>query len=148
MKYPIYLFTIVLLISCTKENTNVTEMQKLKLENDSLKAILKNKFVFDDVKVRMIPSAKNTNEIGSIHDGEFVIIAYNKADSIEFSTQMNDKDVFINPQNLKRHFGGYKYSFPLTSKETEINFHIKTKSKIGFNWVLNSGTFSDVVKVK
>ena len=56
------------------------EIEGLKKRNDSLENIvngIKDKYVFDNIAVRTIPSYKNTDKLNSISRNEIVFIAYN-----------------------------------------------------------------------
>lgn len=145
MKHFVILFFFIL-IGCNNSDKLAFENISLKKENDSLKEILKTKFIFDDVKIRIIPSENNTNRIGSEYVGEYVLAAYNKLDIVEFTTELKPNGAFVNPKSLTRKFGGYLFETKLSKKQNYLHCKIKTNSKIGLNYVLNSGVFSDLKK--
>lgn len=87
MKKLVLLLSIVF-ISCDKniEKLN-SEIESLKQKNDSLLKItnaLDDKFVFDEARIKVVPSEKNSNKLGSKYEGTFVIEAYNKSDEVLF----------------------------------------------------------------
>ena len=90
----INLLVLVLFMSCEKNTEKLnSENESLKRANDSLLDItnqLKNKFIFDQASIRLIPSEKNSNKLGSFYEGTFVIIAYNKSDKVLFSEKLSD----------------------------------------------------------
>lgn len=73
----------LLFINCQHNNRTVklkAEIEGLKKRNDSLENIvngIKDKYVFDNIAVRTIPSYKNTDKLNSISRNEIVFIAYN-----------------------------------------------------------------------
>lgn len=135
----IFLLLPIIFFSCKTDNNDLSlEIKKLKLVNDSLRKItdnLKDKFIFDEVGVKIIPSDKNTNKIGSYYEGNFVLIAYNKKDKIHFSTKLDstDENKLIAPEILKRNYDGYYFKVKLNEKENNIHFNVKMDSKIGKN---------------
>lgn len=135
----IFLLLPIIFFSCKTDNNDLSlEIKKLKLVNDSLRKItdnLKDKFIFDEVGVKIIPSDKNTNKIGSYYEGNFVLIAYNKKDKIHFSTKLDstDENKLIAPEILKRNYDGYYFKVKLNEKENNIHFNVKMNSKIGKN---------------
>ncbi len=106
---------IGLFLGC--ESKSKKEINKLKFKNDSLLSIidnLNNKYIFDSITVRDIPSFRNTYEKGSYVSGEVVIVAYNSnirtnvifGDSIYYK----DSDLNLNnPDTLKLQRGGFTY---------------------------------------
>ena len=127
----------IVFISCDKnvEKLN-SEIATLKRTNDSLREItsqLKGKFIFDEAKIKVIPSEKNSNKLGSNYEGTFVITAYNKSDEVLFSNELDDSNglELINPQLLIKDDIGYRFKFKLNQKENGIHFLIKSSSSIG-----------------
>ena len=138
-KIILFIFSLTA-ISCNRNNEELnSEINQLKKINDSLINItnsLKDKFVFDEAIVKIIPSEKNTNKIGSEYNGDFVVIGYNKNAQVEFSTKLDRKNgiEFINPEILKRDSDGYHFKMRLTEKENDIHFRVNLKSKFGRNF--------------
>jgi hypothetical protein len=147
MKRIILVILTLMLFSCNNNNEELNlEISRLKKANDSLSKItnsLKDKFVFDEARVKIIPSENNTNKIGSEYNGVFVVVAYNKNDNVEFSTEFDKGNGFdlANPEILKRDFDGYHFKMKLKEKENDIHFRVNIKSKIGRNF--NGLTISD-----
>ncbi len=136
MKKLVLLISIVF-ISCDKnvEKLN-SEIAMLKQTNDSLRKItsgLKDKFIFDKARIKVIPSEKNSNKLGSYYEGTFVIAAYNKFDEVMFSNELDNSNglELINPQSLVKDDVGYRFKFKLKQKENAIHFCIKSSSSIG-----------------
>ena len=127
----------IIFISCDKKIEKLnSEIATLKRTNDSLREItsqLKDKFIFDKTKIKIIPSEKNSNKLGSNYEGTFVIIAYNKSDEVLFSNELDRSNGFelINPQLLVKDDGGYRFKFKLNQKENNIHFSIKSSNSIG-----------------
>ena len=134
MKKLVLLLSIVC-ISCDKniEKLN-SEMDSLKQKNDSLLKItsaLEDKFVFDEARIKVVASEKNSNKLGSNYEGTFVIEAYNKSDEVLFSNNLDDSNELINPQSLKIDGGVYPFEFKLTQKDNRVYFIIKSSNSIG-----------------
>lgn len=136
----IILLLSVTFISCGKNSDELnSEILKLKQTNDSLLNItnsLKDKYIFDEAKIKVIPSEKNINKVGSDYEGTFVITAYNKSDNVLFSTELNESNglELVNPQSLNRDYDGYRFKFKMNKKENDIHFSLKSSSKIGKNF--------------
>ena len=134
MKSLLLLLSIVF-ISCDKniEKLN-SEIDFLKQKNDSLLKItsaLEDKFIFDEARIKVVPSEKNSNKLDSNYEGTFVIEAYNKSDEVLFSNNLDDSNELINPQSLKNDDGRYSFRFKLTQKENRVYFLIKSSNSIG-----------------
>ena len=144
----IILLSSLIFLSCNQKNDELhSEISILKRKNDSLKSIidtLNTKFIFDGIKNRFIASEKNTNKLGTEYHGEFVIVAYNRNDKVKFTTKVakNEYD-FINPETLKRDFGGFPFKMKLENKENLIYVRVKTNNKYGRNYYLDRMTFVD-----
>lgn len=144
----VILFLSLIFLSCGQQNDELhNEISNLKRKNDSLKSIidtLNTKFIFDDVKTRFISSENNTNALGTEFEGEFVIVAYNRNDTVEFTTTLDKNGIgFQDPETLKRKFGGFQFKMALENKENPIFIRIKTQNKYGRNYFLDNVTFSD-----
>lgn len=150
MKKAILLLSLIFL-SCSQKNDKLyNEISILKRKNDSLKSIidtLNTKFIFDDIKNRFITSEKNTNKLGTEYEGEFVIVAYNRNDKVEFTTKLDKNGIdFQKPETLKRKFGGFQFKMKLENKENPIFIRVKTQNKYGRNYYLDNVTFADKKK--
>ena len=86
----------LLFINCQNNERTAkleTEIEGLKRRNDSLVNIvngIKEKYVFDNVAVKTIPSYKNADKLNSISRNEIVFIAYNDEGKAELCL-MNPK---------------------------------------------------------
>jgi hypothetical protein len=138
MRALLILLISTLIFSCNNQSFELkNENDLLKSENDSLKKMLTEldgKYIFDDIKVRVIPSDKNTNKIGSEFNGEFVIVSYNKETEVNFSTE-KDKSTgeFTDTKPLKRELGGFPFKLTLTNPENDIYFTFNTNGIYGKN---------------
>ncbi|MGJ8667532.1 MAG: hypothetical protein ACSHW7_14270 [Patiriisocius sp.] len=144
-------------LSCRNTENSKNEQAKilnLRAENDSLKKILaeiNNKYVFDSISMRDIPSYKNSYELNSMVKGEIVFIGYNQSGKYSQIIMGDSVDVksnpikIFNPDTLKMRNGGYNYEFKLEQKEKiwRANFEIKHKYGAKFQ-----GLISNKVKAK
>ena len=141
IKSVIVSLLLCLTISCSDNNqaeeTTVT-IERLQKENDSLKKIISevnNKYVFDSISVRDIPSFKNRYELNSEITGEIVFVGYNlnneshvvKFDSVNYE---NGRTLY-NPDTLQNVKGGYRYTKILTSEVNTFHADLKTENTIG-----------------
>ncbi|MBF7090082.1 hypothetical protein IUY40_00805 [Flavobacterium sp. ALJ2] len=139
MKKIILFLLIITLFSCNKKTEALSqEIKTLRHMNDSLTKItnsLKDKYIFDEVRVKVVPSEKNNYKLNSTYEGTFLIIAYNESDSVYFSTKMDSTNGLnlLNPKLLKRDFEGYHFNFKMKELENNIHFNIKMNNKIGKN---------------
>lgn len=145
MNRPILIILLaVLIFSCVDNNqseNNITKMEKLQAENDSLKKILmeiSNKYVFDSISFRDIPSFNNSYEINSSIKGEFVIVGYNNdietTNVILFdSISYNPKKLF-NPDTLKLKNGGYNYEIKMDAERVFWRAEVQINHKYGRNY--------------
>ena len=107
------------------------EILNLKEQNDSLSNIIKNKFIFDNADLRIIPSIKNSKTIDSEFEGEIVIVGYNNADITLIDGKWNyKKSRYENGDTIKNHQGAYKLKLDRIKNET-INFVVKIDNKYG-----------------
>jgi hypothetical protein len=107
------------------------DIKSLKIENDSLKNFIKDKFIFDHAQVRIIPSLKNSKEIGPEFYGEIVIVGFNQSDYTVFDGQINIKDFKLkNGDTISNKLGGYKFKVNRIKNDT-VNFHVITDRKNG-----------------
>ena len=134
--WPVLLVAITFFSSCNDNSEQLrNQVKKLEATNDSLLNItnsLKDKFVFDQARVKIVPSEKNSNKIGSEYVGTFVVIAYNERDEILFSTEMDKSNFELkNPIKLKRGFDGYEFKMNLKQKVNDIHFKVNLKNRLG-----------------
>ena len=140
------LTSAIILFSCTRDTDKLqAELENLKVERDSLLDItesLKNKFVFDQARVKIVASEKNTNKLGTEYNGNFVLFAFNEDDEILFSTELDTSNFNLkNPVKLKRGFDGYSFTMKLKENSNDIHFKVNLKNKLGQN--LDGITISD-----
>ncbi len=150
MKLLPLLFLSILIFSCadqSKQEYKITELENLLSENDSLKKIIaeiNEKYVFDSISVRDIPSYKNKYELSSKITGEIVFVGYNLNDkswAIKFdSTNYDNGRKLINPDTLINIKGGYKYEKILNSELNILRVDLKTENEYGkpFNVVYHT----------
>lgn len=144
------IFLCFLTFSCTDSNKGeykITELENLRLENDSLKKIvaeINKKYVFDSISVRDIPSYQNKYELNSKITGEIVFVGYNLNDkswAIKFdSINYQNGRKLVNPDTLKNIKGGYQYEKILDSDFNTIRADLKTENDYGkpFNVVYHT----------
>ncbi|MCK7591231.1 hypothetical protein M0G43_11650 [Subsaxibacter sp. CAU 1640] len=133
MKISKTFILLLLILSCS--NTELKKLKadfnSLKIENDSLKNFIKDKYIFDHAQVRIIPSLKNSKEIGPEFYGEIVIVGFNQSDYTLFGGQINLKDFKLeNADTIINKSGGYKFEVSKIKNDT-VNFHIRTDTKNG-----------------
>ena len=145
-----FIFLTFLTLSCTHINSGentIAKLESLEAENDSLKKIIaeiNEKYVFDSISVRDIPSYKNKYELNSKITGEIVFVGYNLNDkswAIKFdSTNYDNGRKLINPDTLKNIKGGYRYEQILNSDFNIIRADLKTENEYGkpFNIVYHT----------
>jgi len=115
-KISIISFFSILFLGCSKLNESLT-IKDLQIKNDSLKEIISEmnqKYIFDSIAIRDIPSHKNRYEKDTEIIGEIVIVGYNNnqrtnvvlADSITYMPNIK----LYNPDTLKIKNGGFVYS--------------------------------------
>ncbi len=72
-----------MIFSCSEKNQTknlLGKIEKLQIENDSLKSIvaeINEKYVFDSISIRDFPDYKNTYKLNSNVGGEIVFVGYN-----------------------------------------------------------------------
>jgi len=152
MKKLIIIFIAAITISCNNQvEIYKEEIVDLKKRNDSLQTILtelNRKYIFDDIKVRVIPSEENTNKMGSDYNGEFVIVGYNKSTVVNFGTGMDSNNGdFVNQKKLERDFGGFPFNLTLNETENRIYFKFYLNGEYG-NKSFDGFVFADNKKVK
>lgn len=156
MNKPIIIALLTLLISsCTDINqteNKIAEIENLRAENDSLKKIvseINNKYVFDSITVRDIPSYKNSYEMNSNIAGEIVFVGFNNdmqktsvimIDSISY----NPKKLY-NPDTLKLKNGGFHYEKKMDAERVYWKMEIQTEHQYGKKF---EGILTNAAQVK
>ncbi|CAM1363519.1 conserved protein of unknown function [Tenacibaculum soleae] len=152
MKKSIILIFLTFLISnCTnikKSESQIAELENLRLENDSLRKIvadINNKYVFDSISFRDIYSPKNTYKLGSDFNIELLVVGYNPSRSyfVKFDSIVGGKK--INADTLKQSNGGFKYNTKLTEKENRIKIEMNVENKYGKK---RSGRLFETIRTK
>lgn len=137
-------------ISCSNKNleTLKSEVNLLRSKNDSLTAIVKeisNKFVFDSISFRDIPSKNNTGTLNSDYELELLVVGYNHDQSffIKYDSIINNK--MINPDTLIQKHGGFNYSTKFDKEENYIRIDMNISNKFGKS---KTGRLVDKIRVK
>jgi len=113
------------------------KIENLRIENDSLKNIvveINEKYVFDSISIRDIPSHKNTYKLNSIVSGEVVLIGYNiekKTNVIMIDSLTYNPKKLFNPDTLELEKGGFIYKAKLNADRIYLKGIIETKNKYG-----------------
>lgn len=148
MKNYFYLLFIVFLLSCSTDNNKIQKIKKLEKINDSLIKIvndIQNKYVFDSISFREIPSLKNTLKINSEYKLELLVVGYSSKQSyfIKYDSLAQGKKV--NPDTLKQSNGGFKYSTNLGKKVNPIWIEMNIDNDYGKS---KKGVLYDKIKTK
>lgn len=150
-KYILLLGLCGLVSNCNISNEDNLVMHELKMENDSLKIILaelSQKYIFDSISLRDIPSHLNTYEKNSIVKGEIVFVGYslNKqtnvilADSIFYSPDIK----LYNPDTLSLVNGGFIYE-----KSLKDSLNLKGMLEFGNSYgKSHQALYNTIIKVK
>lgn len=151
MRILIIILVSTFILSCNSQKRNLKkENVILNKKNDSLLKILNNlksKYIFDDIKVRIIPNQNNLNKINSEFKGEFVIVGYNKETVVNFSTKKNESTgVLFEAKELKRDYGGYPFNLILKKTENDIYFKFDINGFYGKDF--RGITIKDKVRIK
>lgn len=145
----ISLFSI-LFLGCNTSNESLT-IKDLQLKNDSLKEIISQmnqKYIFDSIAIRDIPSYKNIYEKNTEIIGEIVIVGYNNnqktnvvlADSIVYKPNIK----LYNPDTLKMKNGGYVYT-----KELKDSLNLQGLIRVGNRYGKDHQfLYNTIIKVK
>jgi hypothetical protein len=148
----IILITIIsiLSLSCSEKN-NSEKIERLQIENDSLKSILSElgeKYIFDSIAIRDIPNYKNTYKLTSKVSGEIVFVGYNIGENTSVimvdSFSYNPKRLY-NPDTLELKNGGFIYETELTSDRTYLKGVLEMKSNYGKEY---EGVYNTVIGTK
>jgi hypothetical protein len=135
--------------SCTDVNqgeNTIAKLENLRAENDSLRKIvaeINNKYVFDSIAIRDIPSYKNTYELNSKVKGEIVFIGYNinkKTNVILVDSFSYNPKKLYNPDTLELNKGGFIYETELNADRVYLKGILETKNEYGkeFESVFNT----------
>ena len=126
----------ILSLSCSDKSKS-EKIEKLQVENDSLKSILSEiseKYIFDSIAIRDIPNYKNTYKLNSKISGEIVFVGYNIGENSNVimvdSLSYNPK-ILHNPDTLELKKGGFIYETELKSDRTYLKGILEIKSKYG-----------------
>ena len=139
-KAIIILFLTFFIFSCTDinqgENT-IEKLENLRAENDSLRKIvaeINDKYVFDSISIRDIPSYKNTYELNSKVSGEIVFVGYNinkKTNVILLDSFSYNPKRLYNPDTLKLNKGGFVYETELNTDRVYLKGILETQNEYG-----------------
>lgn len=155
MKTKILSFFILTLFifSCNKNET-IKTIEILNKENDSLRTILKeikNKYIFDSISIRDIPSYKNSYQLNSEVMGEIVFVGFNYNKNSKMNVIMvdsfayNPSKTLYNPDTLKMVNGGYIYKKKLTSIDTQLKGVLEFENNYGKNY---EGLYNTTIRAK
>lgn len=118
------------------ENT-IAKLENLRAENDSLRRIvaeINNKYVFDSISIRDIPSHKNTYELNSKVSGEIVFVGYNinnKTNVIMVDSFSYNPKRLYNPDTLKLNKGGFVYETEMNNNRIYLKGILETQNEYG-----------------
>lgn len=135
MKNIVRLCLCLLFLSCNVDNSS--KIQVLEKENDSLKAILKNKFIFDNASFRIIPTHKKSRESGTDFVGEVVMVGFNNEDVLIYGDYDISHRKFIKSDTIRGRQGAYEFN--TDGKQSEVDFYVQIKS------VYNSKTYDSIL---
>src|SRR5690606_35447860 len=117
----------ILLTSCNSDQTNSqlkNEMAVLVKENDSLRDIMKNKYLFDHINFRIIPSEETPDYSDNGFKGQLVIVGYNNIDFVLMGDYGVEKRGFSKADTLKVRRGNYEFAVGNTVTK-EVRFGIE-----------------------
>lgn len=148
MKNYFYLLFLVFFLSCSVDNNNVQKIRRLEKTNDSLTKIvndIQNKYVFDSISFREIPSPKNTLKLNSEYKLELLVVGYSSKQNyfIKYDSLAQGKKV--NPDTLRQSNGGFKYSINLSEKVNPIWIEMNIDNDYGKS---KKGVLYDKIKTK
>ena len=138
MKKPIVVLIVGLCLwNCSdshKAESLANEIQSLRKENDSLKTIvneINEKYVFDNVAIKTIPSYKNTDKLNSVSRSEIVFIGYNdNGDSRIMFDDLTKTDLKYS-DTLKMENGAFIFERKLTKEKNIFQGKVETENKLG-----------------
>jgi len=154
-KSTIIILLSILIFSCTESNNSknlIGKIEKLQIENDSLKNIvaeINEKYVFDSISIRDIPSYKNTYKLNSIISGEIVFVGYNidkKTNVIMIDSLENNPKKLFNPDTLILKKGGFIYNARLNTERINLKGILETKNKYGKEYEVIYSTAIGITK--
>jgi len=131
----INLLLILSLISCTDKFSEIDTSKKIQLlvkENDSLKNILKSKYLFDYIKFNIIPSEETPEYNENEFKGKFVVLGYNKSDFLLVNGKFDyENRKFINSDTIYNNYkGDYEFSMK-KEKNDKLMFYIDIDKRYG-----------------
>ena len=129
MRKLILLIFVILVSSCKSDKNTQAEKEiaLLKKENDSLKNIIKNKYLFDHIGFRLIPSAATSEYNDKKFEGDFVIVGYNRNDLVIKGDFDDQKWRIKNSDTLKARNGNYNFSVE-NGETKEVSFDIQLEN--------------------
>ncbi|WP_047414164.1 hypothetical protein [Cellulophaga sp. Hel_I_12] len=127
----------LLFINCQNNERTAkleTEIEGLKRRNDSLVNIvngIKEKYVFDNVAVRTIPSYKNTDKLNSISRNEIVFIAYNDEGKSRVMFNESQEKGAKYKDTLQMENGAFILERKLTEEKNFFSGFVETQNDYG-----------------
>tara|TARA_R110000868_G_scaffold335029_1_gene595756 strand:+ start:48 stop:506 length:459 start_codon:yes stop_codon:yes gene_type:complete len=127
----------IVFFSCQNKNQTeklVTEINELKKRNDSLVNIvngIKEKYVFDNVAVRTIPSYKNTDKLNSLSRNEIVFIAYNDGGKSRVMFNESQEKGTGYKDTLQMENGAFILERKLTEEKNFFSGFVETQNDYG-----------------
>jgi hypothetical protein len=142
------LVATIIMFSCSENKSLLHEIDTLKKEKDSLSMVLKeieNKYVFDSIFLKTIPSHKNTFRLNSDYEMDIILVAYgsNLNYFVGYDSIVNNKKV--NQKILTHKNGTFKFKTKLNEYKNPISIDVNVDNKYGKSI---KGTLSDVIKAK
>ncbi len=134
MRKIILLLLLTLTFSCKKEVSDFDaheQMKQLKEENDSLKNILKSKYLFDNIHFKIIPSDETPEYNENEFKGKFVVVGYNKSDFLLLNGLYDYKSrEFINCDTIHNKNGVYEFTLKNEEPNSKL-FYIDLDETFG-----------------
>lgn len=138
------------LLGCKDSNQELI-IEDLKMKNDSLTGILNDlnqRYIFDNISIRDIPSHENTYKSDSNVSGEIVIVGFNNSydTNVILADQINHGETISleNPDTLKIDNGGFIYKRRLADS-LQLKGLITVDSKYGKS---HQAVYNTVIKAK
>lgn len=134
MKKLILIFLSVLNFSCNTNSSSDrvnSELNKLRIENDSLKKIVQeidNKYVFDSISIREVEDDSNTYKLNSVYKSRLYFVGFNSNPD----TYVVKVDSSYNPiDTLQLRNGGYDYFSTLNQEQKDFTSYVNIENKYG-----------------
>ncbi|MCX2682134.1 hypothetical protein OOZ15_19465 [Galbibacter sp. EGI 63066] len=153
MNRIVALLMVNFFVICGCNKKKLSEYEKLKAENDSLKIILEeihNKYIFDSISLRDIPSPQNTYKPNSTITGEIVFVGYNFNKKSKMNTilvdsfSLNPERKLFNPDTLEIINGGFRYEKKLGVEKLKLKGLLEFSNPYGRSY---EGTYFTTIKV-